>query len=134
MRETSEELGISMESINPLGSLNYVVATMGVILHPFVAYLSEDALLEPNYSEVAEVFTIPLEWLINTEPQEAYMEVATRPMGGFPIHLLPPGYPDDWKRRKSYSVLFYEYNQYVVWGLTAKVLNGFVKLFRAAQA
>lgn len=133
MRETSEELGIGVESIKPLGSLNYVVATMGVILHPFVAYISEEAALSINHNEVAEVFTIPLDWLIDTEPQEAYMEVATRPMEGFPFHLLPPTYPDDWKRRKSYTVLFYEYKQYVVWGLTARVLNSFVKLCRETQ-
>ena len=130
VRETAEELGIAKEVITPVGSLNYVVATIGVILHPFAACLAENVQLNPNPHEVAEVFTVPLNWLLSVEPQKAYMEVATRPLDGFPLHLLPPDYPDNWKRRKSYPVLFYEYEQYVIWGLTARVLYSFIRLCR----
>ena len=132
VRETSEELGITTDQIHVLGSLNYVVAPIGIILHPFVAVLADDVVLVPNTQEVAEIFTVPLAWLLAAEPQEALMEVATRPLDGFPLHLLPPDYPDDWKRRKTYPVLFYQYERYVIWGLTARVLEGFIRLCREA--
>lgn len=130
VRETSEELGIPVKDIQVLGPLNYVVAPIGVILHPFAALLAEESQLQPNSQEVAETFTVPLAWLLEAEPQEARMEVATRPLDGFPLHLLPPDYPEGWKRRKTYPVLFYQYDQYVIWGLTARVLYNFVQLCR----
>ncbi len=133
VRETVEELGITTEQIHVLGPLNYVVAPIGIILHPFAAILADGVVLVPNTQEVAEVFTVPLEWLLVTKPQEALMEVATRPLDGFPLHLLPSDYPDDWKRRKTYPVLFYQYEKYVIWGLTARVLEGFIRLCREVQ-
>lgn len=133
IRETTEELGISENQIRFIGALNYVVAPFGVILHPFAAYLRQGTILQPNEAEVAEVFTVPLEWLLNTEPQQAYMEIATRPLEGFPLHLLPDDYPEGWKGRKSYPVLFYHYQNYVIWGLTARVLFSFLQFCRQAQ-
>jgi len=133
IRETTEELGISARQIRFIGALNYVVAPFGVILHPFAAYLQQGTILQPNDAEVAEVFTVSLDWLLNTEPQRAYMEIATRPLEGFPLHLLPDDYPGDWKGRKSYPVLFYHYQNYVIWGLTARVLYSFLQFCRQAQ-
>lgn len=133
IRETTEELGINKQDIRFIGALNYVVAPFGVILHPFAAYLQEGTILQPSVSEVAEIFTVPLDWLLSTEPQQAQMEIATRPMDNFPLHLLPADYPEDWKGRKTYPVLFYHYRHYVIWGLTARVLHSFLKLCRQAQ-
>lgn len=130
VRETAEEIGIAADSITLLGPLNYVVSPIGVILHPFAGCLADDTVLHPDPREVAELFTVPLPWLLSHEPQEGHMEVATRPLPGFPLHLLPPGYPADWKQRKSYPVLFYRYGPYVIWGLTARILATFVKMVR----
>jgi 8-oxo-dGTP pyrophosphatase MutT (NUDIX family) len=133
IRETTEELGISKNQIQFIGALNYVVAPFGVILHPFAAYLQEGISLRPSDAEVAEVFTVPLDWLLNTEPQEAHMEIATRPLEGFPLHLLPEDYPENWKGRKTYPVLFYQYQKYVIWGLTARVLYSFLAFCRQVK-
>ena len=133
VRETAEEIGIPADKITLLGPLNYVVSPIGVILHPFAGCLADDVIFHPNPREVAELFTVPLSWLMTHEPQEGHMEVATRPLPGFPLNLLPPGYPADWKQRKSYPVLFYQYDKYVIWGLTARILGTFVKVLRGAN-
>lgn len=45
-----------------------------------------------------------------------------------PIDLLPR-HPHDWYKRKGYNIYFYEYQGHVIWGLTARILHGFIKRF-----
>lgn len=130
VRETCEELGIEPVSIRLLGPLDYTVNPIGVIIYPYVGCLDAAAPLAPNSEEVAEIFTVPLAWFLTQAPRQARMEVATRPVSGFPFQLVGPAYPKEWRRRTSYPVLFYEYNGYVIWGLTARVVDGFVNLCR----
>ena len=129
VRETTEELGLRAEQIHVLGSLHEVVSPIGVRLYPFVGYITDAHLINPSPGEVSEVFTVPLEFLLETQPIIGHMERCTRPLSDFPFELLP-GYSDKWKRRKNYQVLFYKYNQHVIWGLTAQVLFNFLKIYR----
>lgn len=130
VRETSEELGIGINEIQVVGPLDYIVSPIGVTLYPFVAILQKDAAIKPNHSEVAEVFSVPLKFLLTAEPLTAQMELATRPMANFPFDLLPQGYSTEWKRRKTYKVFFYSYGSYVIWGLTAQVVRNFLTVYR----
>lgn len=129
VRETTEELGIGSDQIQVLGSLHEVISPIGVKLHPTVGYIHDIGHIKANPDEVAEVFTVPLEFLLNTEPIIGHMERCTRPLDDFPFDLLP-GYSHDWKIRKKYQVLFYKYGNYVIWGLTAQVLHDFLDIYR----
>lgn len=128
IRETSEEIGVHGELIQPLGALDYIVSPIGVILYPFVGFIEKAEAVVPSCDEVGKIFSVPLDYLMAAEPLIGRMEVATRPLGEFPIHLLPDRYPQDWKRRAEYEVLFYQYKEYVIWGLTAKVLHKFIQV------
>lgn len=130
IRETGEELGIGPSRLKLLGELDCLVSPIGVVLYPFVGCIAEAERVIPNRDEVAEIFTVPLDYLLQHEPQVARMEVATRPLAGFPLEYLPEGYPQDWRQRSTYSVLFYRYRQYTIWGLTARVLYEFLNLCR----
>jgi len=130
IRETSEELGIAANEIRIIGPLDYIVSPIGVTLYPFVALLKKGTVLKPNHGEVAEVFSVPLRFLLDAEPLSAQMEMATRPMASFPFDLLPQGYSTEWKRRKTYKVYFYSYGPYVIWGLTAQVVRNFLNVYR----
>ncbi|MBP2637404.1 MAG: nudL [Firmicutes bacterium] len=128
LRETVEELGVTREEIVALGAMDLVVSPIGVMLYPFVVHLATERAFVPNVDEVAEVFTVPLSFLLAAKPQTAFMETATRPLEGFPYELLPPEYPQGYRRRAKYPVLFYQYNNYVIWGITARVLAAFISL------
>lgn len=130
LRETVEELGVSQENIEVLGEMDYLVSPIGVIMYPYAVHISEQLPFTPNEDEVADVFTVPLDFLLTTKPQIASMEVATKPLEGFPYELLPVDYPQGYRRRAEYQVLFYQYNQYVIWGLTARVLTSFLDICR----
>ena len=75
----------------------------------------------------------PLDYLLSSEPLMAHMELATRPLPDFPLELLENSYAKDWKRRTTYPVLFYQYDGHVIWGLTARVLFGFLNICRSLK-
>ncbi|HMM21957.1 MAG TPA: CoA pyrophosphatase [Selenomonadales bacterium] len=130
LRETCEELRIMPQGLAFLGPLDYLVSPIGVILYPYVGYIAEPQKIRPNNGEVAEIFTVPLRFLLENDPFVAEMEVATRPLPGFPLEHMPPGYPSGWRSRASYPVYFYRYQGRVIWGITARVLNDFILLCR----
>lgn len=129
VRETTEELGIGAEQIQVLGSLSEIISPIGVRLYPAVGYISDIAPINASPDEVAAVFTVPLKFLLATEPTIGHMERCTRPLADFPFHLLP-GYSQNWKSRKNYQVLFYKYGPHVIWGLTAQVLHDFLAVYK----
>lgn len=89
VRETCEELGITEDKIELCGELDYLVTHMGPIIHPFVGRLANEVKLDCNSDEVAEIFTVPLNFLLVSEPRVAHMELANRATADFPFDLLP---------------------------------------------
>ncbi|MFA6538898.1 MAG: CoA pyrophosphatase [Negativicutes bacterium] len=128
VRETSEELGLPAECIEVFGKVGAFNSPLGMEVHIFAGRLHaemEDIRLDPD--EVQECFTVPLPWLIEHQPQRAIIKHGTKPGDNFPFDLLC-GYSDDWKIRQKYPVLFYNYNNRIIWGLTAEVLVRFLNV------
>src|SRR5690242_12381260 len=87
LRETEEELGLSRENVEILGSLPHVTAGgSGFLITPFVGWLGEGRpQLTPNPSEVAEVFDAPLAALV--DPVIYHTEVWQRLGQAHTIHF-----------------------------------------------
>lgn len=132
VRETQEELALSANEIQVLGPLEEIISSIGVRLYPFVGFLSPLEAIIPSKNEVEEVFTVPLEYLLQNEPRIGHMEMGTRPLDDFPYSLIQE-YSKDWRARKTYQVLFYEYEKYVIWGLTAQVLQEFLEICKTME-
>jgi 8-oxo-dGTP pyrophosphatase MutT (NUDIX family) len=130
VRELSEELGVAPEGIEILGALDYMVSPIGVIIHPFAGYIKNRESIVPSRDEVDHVFTVPISFFLDNPPTEANMEVATKPLSDFPFHLMPPSFPQGWRRRATYPVFFYQYQNYVIWGLTARLITNFIETCR----
>lgn len=130
VRETCEELGITEDKIELCGELDYLVTHMGPIIHPFVGRLANEVKLDCNSDEVAEIFTVPLNFLLLSEPRVAHMELANRATADFPFDLLPR-HPHDWYKRKGYNIYFYDIRGMLSGGLQLgycmDLLNGFIK-------
>lgn len=128
IRETCEELLVSESDIKFYGPLDYFLSPAGLRID---AYLGELKDYNGQYSkdEVAEIFTVPLEFFQNTKPERYYNRVNMLPEDNFPFDKVPGGKDYPWARGK-YEVLFYEYNGYVIWGLTAKILYYNLKTIR----
>lgn len=139
IRETIEELGISMKNINPLGKLDFLVTPYNFAIYPYLGKLNNISIEKinnnDNLREIKKVFTVPLSFLINNKPEEYKINVRTKPKENseFPFHLIKDGQNYQW-REGDYSVLFYRYQDKIIWGFTALFTYNFVEHLKEAQS
>jgi coenzyme A diphosphatase NUDT7 len=129
IRETTEELGILEHQITHTFPLDYMVSPFGTIIYPYVGTITEPRKIRPNPSEVAEVFTVPLSFFMETKPDCYKLNFRVHPEEGFPYESIHGGENYNWQTRKI-DEYFYHYEDKVIWGLTAKVLVHFVEILR----
>lgn len=65
LRETEEEVGLARDFVQVLGSLPVYVTGTSFIISPVVGLVRPGFTLTPNADEVADVFEVPLEFLMN---------------------------------------------------------------------
>src|SRR5690625_5722 len=70
LRETEEELGINEKHIQHVIPLDYIVSDFGRIIYPFIGYVTNLDEMDINEKEVAEVFTVPLNYFLENEPKK----------------------------------------------------------------
>lgn len=128
VRETCEELGLQPESITICGELDCLVTHNGPIIHPFVGLIDDISRLTYSKDEVEFVFTVPLKALLEQEPRRGSVQLADHPGEDFPFDLVPQR-KRGWRMNKAYHVYFYQYEDKIIWGLTARMLYAF--LYRA---
>lgn len=140
LRETAEELGISPERIEIIGRLDTMVAAMGAVVEIFVGIMNSDiSSLKINRDEVEKVFTIPVSYFIETEPEvhKVLIRLFSSEMnpvtGEETVYLpvrelgLPERYIDPWGNFKQ-NVYVFKTSEGTVWGLTARIIMDFVKI------
>ncbi|WP_342536608.1 CoA pyrophosphatase [Sporosarcina sp. FSL K6-3508] len=130
LRETNEELGVDPKMITMIGQLSPYVASPSFVVYPFVATIDYDQTIHSyNKDEVEEVFTIPVEWLLNYEPYMHLVSVQPAPSSTFPFEKIMNGDQYQW-RAHSMEEWFFEYGKYTVWGLTARILKHFIEIIK----
>ncbi len=129
IRETSEELGIKEEEIENVMPLDYMVNVSSNIIYPFVGTIKHHENIRPNELEVGEVFTVPLTYFLNTEPEVHKIHFKVMPEETFPFDLLLGGENYKWQVRHI-DEYFYNYNGKVIWGLTARILVHFLSILK----
>ncbi|PYZ95300.1 coenzyme A pyrophosphatase [Salipaludibacillus keqinensis] len=122
IRELSEELGVSSEEVELLGELDYMVTPFRFMLFPFIGTLPKNTNFQLNHGEVEDIFFAPLSKLVKMTPKEHQVYLEMEPEKNFPYHLIPNGEDYHW-RTGLVNEQFYEYNGYVIWGLTARILT-----------
>lgn len=132
LRETEEELGLDERVIKNVTPLDYLVSDFGRIIYPFVGEITTLDALTINQAEVAEVFTVPLKHFIENEPDKYKINFEIIPEKNFPFHLIQGGKNYDWRPRQM-DELFYEYDNRIIWGLTARIIAHFVALLKETE-
>ena len=126
IRETCEELGTYKENINIISPLDLLITPGNMIIHPFVGYINDIDNLNINKDEVDHIFLVPVSYLLKHAPSLYNNEVQVIPNKNFPYDIIPN--KKDYKCATSnYRVLFYKYKDYVIWGITAKILENFLE-------
>ena len=101
LRETCEEIGLTERDVEVLGRLDVRETGTGYRVVPVVGMLAPPLSLVPDENEVAEIFEVPLDFLI--DPANRRFE--TRVRGNV--------------ERQFYAI---PYEEYFIWGLTARIL------------
>lgn len=131
IRETIEELNVDPNAITVLGEIDYIVQERRTI-HCFVGQLDLDwRTITPN-EEVARLFTIPLDLLLEHGPTYFQLTSTMTPEQDFPFERIPNG------ERYSFSpskrmIPFYDWDDETLWGLTAQFTHRFTELLHEHQ-
>lgn len=113
LRETHEEIGVSSDHIQLIGQHPGFVTSTRYAVNPVIGVLQPGYTLAPNPAEVAEVFEVPLDILMN--PQLHCLHKATLPEGG---------------HRFFFSV---SHGDYFIWGVTAALIRNFYRHLAAVH-
>jgi 8-oxo-dGTP pyrophosphatase MutT (NUDIX family) len=113
LREAEEEVGIPRALVTPLSLLDLHNTGTGFRMIPVLALVDPAIEPVPDPGEVAEIFEVPLSFLMEERNQKEERR--------------------DWKGR---SVLFYamEYEQRYIWGATAAILRNLYERLYAPEA
>jgi 8-oxo-dGTP pyrophosphatase MutT (NUDIX family) len=104
LREAEEEIGLDPGAVEPVGLLSPFVSSSGYRIHPLVGLIEGEPTLLANPGEVAEVFDVPLAFLMD-----------------------PVNHRVEWRdfagRRRYYYVM--DHGGHHIWGVTAGILRLF---------
>ena len=109
LRETEEEVGLSPDRINLVGRLDVYETVTGYRVTPVVGIVEPPFQLSPDPFEVAEVFEVPLDFILDPVNHEKHERVQN---GG---------------RRYFYV---FPYQDRYIWGATAGMLMNLVEVLR----
>jgi 8-oxo-dGTP pyrophosphatase MutT (NUDIX family) len=104
LRETLEEVGINSSEIEILGEFDEYVSIVGFQVYSYVGALNRVQKYKPSKDEIDVILEVPFSIFYNEE----YTKCEKMNFGG-----------------RDYDVFFYDYNNAVIWGLTARILTDF---------
>jgi 8-oxo-dGTP pyrophosphatase MutT (NUDIX family) len=138
VRETTEETGIAADKIKILGRLDTLIGPRGITIDPYIGLVDIKDLSECKIdeTEVEKVFTVPLSYFIENDPQKYKAVSKTEHKffneDGVEEHLIPAAKnsTDMTYRETRRNVLVYKTDSEVIWGLTARMIYEVVKLIR----
>lgn len=106
LRETHEEIGVEPHQVELLGAWEPIVTVLGMRVTPFAGLVDPQAVPRACPREVAEIFTAPLDFLMDPANQRA----GTREWQG-----------------ETRPVIAIPYGGYNIWGATASMLHALAK-------
>ncbi len=107
LRETEEEVGIKPDDVQVLGQLDQLLTVTDFIVTPFVGVIPHPYDYVPNHDEIKELIEVPLSFFLNDDN----LRTESRDFRGRPV-----------------TVYFYQYGSHTIWGVTARILRGFLTL------
>ena len=137
IRETVEEMGLPAHGISIEGRMDTFVPGFVSLIHVFIGRLGISSLdeLNVNHGEVAEVFTVPVSFFMETEPEVIPLRMTIRPhiedvdaRSRMQKLLTEMGVADRYSRDWEYSsvIRVWRYESRIIWGLTADILSRLV--------
>lgn len=111
LRETEEETGLHRRHVEIIGDLPHYLTVTGYRVTPVVGLVTPPFMLSPDPGEVAEIFEVPLSYVMNGLNHERRI-----------IHM-----PDGAGTRRFYAI---PYAGFLIWGATAGMLRNLFHFLR----
>ena len=131
LRETEEEIGIPRDKIQVLGKSDFMLTVYRGMIQPFVGFVPYEIFKDakPNPEEVELIFTVPLKFFLETEPDKHDTVWKVIESETFPYHRIEGGKNYPFSKGKT-TQLFYEYDGHTIWGFTAQVIRNIVDILK----
>ena len=131
LRETEEEIGIPRDKIQVLGKSDFMLTVYRGMIQPFVGFVPYEIFKDakPNLEEVELIFTVPLKFFLETEPDKHDTVWKVIESETFPYHRIEGGKNYPFSKGKT-TQLFYEYDGHTIWGFTAQVIRNIVDILK----
>ena len=124
LRELSEELLTGPGQAEMLGPGN-ILYTGNLLIHTFCVMLRDYKGV--SNEEVAETFTVPLDFFLHQEPEQYAVEWHPDPQKEFPYDRIAGGENYGWRQRRT-QTFFYQWQDRTIWGITAAIMRDFAKI------
>ena len=129
IREVCEELGLSEEDFEIVTPLDILVTHYGLIVHPFLGYIKNYNNIMINKDEVDHIFLASANELMKINTVKDISKINVQRNEDFPYHLIKDG--ENYKFKEGlYKSLFYNYEEYTIWGMTALILENFLNYIK----
>ncbi len=112
LREAEEEIGLAADRVDILGTLDPYDTSTGFVVTPFVGTVDPRFVPVPSEGEVAEVFEVPLDFLMDPANHERIEKV------------------HEGRRRHFYQMV---HGRYRIWGATAGMLRNLAARLWSAE-
>ena len=122
LREAQEEIALPRHHVEVLGTLPTYVTGSAFIITPVVALVKPGFQLQPNPGEVADVFEVPLGFLMNP----AHHRRHETELDGMLLQWLSMSYTDPMDEAAGN-----ESRERYIWGATAGMLRNFYRFLSA---
>ena len=107
LRESEEETGLDKTKVNILGPIDTVVSRFNVSVTPYIGIVPSDIHLNDNSDEIEACFRVPLSFLLKDKRHRN----------------------DEINRNgDKFFMPAYEYDSYIIWGLTAMMTVDFLNI------
>lgn len=112
LRETEEEIGVAPGDVRILGQLDQVVAGYNFLVTPFVGLIPYPYEFRPDPRETAEVFSVPVAALLRQEALTLDARLS----------------------RRSEPIYHFQYQEWDIWGATARMVKQLLELVYGYEA
>ena len=126
IRETCEELLLKKNEIEIYSESDYLINPYSAIIYSFIGEIKKDFdKIKPSKDEVDEAFLVPLDFFFKNKPKAYLNRLEYERAADFPYDLIPNGKNYKFKSGQE-ETLFYQYEDKIIWGFTAKITKNFI--------
>lgn len=133
VRETCEELLLEESDIEVYSKGDFLVNPYSAIIYSVVGEIKKPFNeIVPSKDEVESLFAVPIKYFLENEPDIYELDLKVTEKDKFPYDLIPNGRNYKFKRGID-KVCFYEFEDKIIWGFTAKMTYEFIKKLKRAK-